>query len=618
MKGYPRQPNKELLSPKGLLKDALSEGFSFHGHKGWTFNLNEDLLEEISDLLSIPKQRIVVKAETEIQSSSTSTCESLIYTKEMENFNLHIFVCPLHGEDTDMEIEDKVCQKFGVNQLLPLMTTGFKPRKPIVFYFMSMTTIMDLEKYIEEQWEIPSENQILYREDVFTKPTGRIVDILLEDDWAEINYYIRFLCKPEPRSSIRITQRSVDNTDEKPRSSIWPLSSERENYSDINIDKRLKTITIRFINGTTFFVLDSSTLDFNNMSHIETYIFKHLYHGKFDLYHENAPNPITGEMMYKSLNRLFLDKTIRIMDGNVNLIFSPDHHSFVNDTVPFLKHQDNLFQKIRLLFITREEVILVKRRLNVTALKGLIENRFSCLPYQQKLFHGNKELKGEELLTELAMKQRRRQENDEEELMIKVVISKATTVRVSVRCAFPVKHDKIDDNEENSLWSTQQFVLEVGENIMNRDLRQMIQDRIQQQQQQQPQQQQHEQGTLAMKINGSLYRDSHTMLYHIVGKQSATVEVFKTVTIRFPKGNGNEKRNINYIVEDSTETVRNMLDKFGQIRSQKYKLDWRKNHSNTINSNIQPDTLLVSSDSGITIHLKLSLLNCLWRWCCML
>lgn len=49
-------------------------------------------------------------------------------------------------------------------------------------------------------------------------------------------------------------------------------------------------------------------------------------------------------------------------------------------------------------------------------------------------------------------------------VVIKAVISKPKTISVQVKCWFPVKHNQIE------------FVLNIKENIIDKDLQQIIQD----------------------------------------------------------------------------------------------------------------------------------------------
>ena len=88
------------------------------------------------------------------------------------------------------------------------------------------------------------------------------------------------------------------------------------------------------------------------------------------------------------------------------MIFIPAFDSYVSDDSFLLLHKANLKQKIRLMFITKEEMITTNQRLNVSDLKDKIKEEFGYAPYQQNLFHNKRELEEGELLTELSMEQK--------------------------------------------------------------------------------------------------------------------------------------------------------------------------------------------------------------------
>ena len=393
----------------------------------------------------------------------------------------------------------------------------------IEFIYTENTTIMDLKQYMEKQYKIPKEMQIIHRKYIRIEDTDQISSIL-EMRRDDIIYDFLF--------AVRLS-KDLSKTQKSTIDEINTVCLE----NDITI---LKTITIRFVNGVSLAVIDITDENIKDIDDVENYI-EHLYSGKFDLYHEHSKETIE-DMYYNCFTNMFLDKSKTFLCGNLNLIFIPDFQARSKE-IEFLDlHQINLFQKIRLVFITKEEVISTNQRLNINGLKIEIKDRFGYAPYQQTLFCNKRQLEDKELLTELCIEQEGGI-NTSEKLVIKVIVSKAKTVEVRVTCAFPLQNDT-------------QFLLNVEDNLFARDLRQIIQDRI------------FHQGPLAMEVNEPvlLLKDSK-MLFDIPEGYSdlsqgglLRVTVYKVMTIsfheRYKRIMTNTKPNDEiYIVKDTTETV---------------------------------------------------------------
>ena len=266
---------------------------------------------------------------------------------------------PLHGAS-------EVCQRFGVNKMESL-TINFSANTSIKFNYTTETTIIDLKQFMEKQYQIPKEMQIIiiYRKDIRIHDTDRIVTILLEGKRDDIIYDFQFAV----RLSTDLSKTKKSTIDE-----INKVCLE----NDITI---LKTITIRFVNGVSLAVIDITDENIKDIDDVENYI-EHLYSGKFALYHEHSKKTIK-DVYYKCFAYMFLDKSKTFLCGNLNLIFIPDFQAHSKE-IEFLDlHQINLFQKIRLVFITKEEVISTNQCLNLNDLKDEIKDRFGYAPYQQ-------------------------------------------------------------------------------------------------------------------------------------------------------------------------------------------------------------------------------------------
>lgn len=566
----------QILAPTGSLYDLLQVEIQIEDNfdkDALVSSVVTPLLKDISILLSIKRDNIVlVDRDGRINFDS----ERLTY----DLTKARVLILPDPQQAQQRYGEAYFClQEYGANQLQPLHIRCSQ-HKSITFNYTAESTIIDLKEHIENEYKIPKHMQMIYREGRSQENDARnIIDILMEDS-DQLLYEFSF--------AVRL-----------PNGSNQEQQEIRDEISKICIENEftiLKSITIKFVNGETFGVIDITTgKRIYALYGVEDYIIENLYGGHLLLYHEYSKEFITEEKMREHVETFFLDNQSKsFFRENFNLIFVPDYdHKRYKDVMLSDFHKVNLTQQIRLIFVSKEEIVTENRRISVKDLKDKIKVEFGYAPYQQKLFCDKRQLDDGELLTELYMEQ-------EGDFAIKVCVSKANSVDVRVTCLFQNQHDE-----------PLQFTLNnVEDNLFVKDLRKMVQDQLQ------------HQGPVALKDEAKQDEQHHlednSMIcdlskMHFDGKTSdnvvgITIHKFFIISFREKYKRYHTKTKPDdevYIIEDTSETVQIMLRKFNRRELKRYKIHSKMMNNLSVNGKkIDKHTLLVSLDSGTVVHLK--------------
>ena len=569
---------QQILPPTGPLNDLLQRNFNI---RQASFIFTEDALKDISNLLSIETKDIVlVGRDGKITLDTKHTYDAI------EDSPVRVVVLP--EVQLDEGLSQETLKSYGVNQL-NLLDIKCSQQKSITFNYTTETTFLDLKDHIEKEFKIPKEMQLIYRKSIVIGECGNIgyyhmcykvhnttniIDNLLVDtDGIELHYDYLF--------AVRLPAESKNEFRQLARDKISRACIENE----FTI---LKTITVHFINGKKLCVINISNNIIKTMVDVEDYITKNLYKGKFFLYLENTKECLIEDKMYENIEKYFIDKSTKFVCYNLNLMFVPDFTNSDKDVAFLELHKANLTQEIHLMFITKEEIITVNQLLTVNGLRNKIKEQFNYALYQQRLFYNKRELSYYEFLTELSMEQKG-------DLAIKVVVSKARTVDIEVTCCFQYQKDKY------------MFTLnDVEDNLLVKDVRKMIQDRIQ------------HQGPIVIKQvhpeenhieDKQMICDIHAVYGGETSNRLARLTIYKVFTITFHEKykrfhTNTEPEDEVYVVYHTSETVQMMLNSFERRELKQYKLDSTMNKLSVTGKKIEKKTLLVSLDSGSTIHVK--------------
>ena len=437
----------------------------------------------------------------------------------------------------------------------------------IEFPYDSKTTISDLQQYLQNQYKIPVEMQLIYKNckwfDSNNDNELKIIDVPRKED---ILFAVRLNNKIGGQWTMdEINQSCLEN--------------------DITI---LKTITIRFLSGVVLDIVQfKDHPDWKVLADLKKYIAENHYKGKFHFCNEYS----NGFFTDRPLVYLFLDKTKKYFRRNLNLIFIPNTSNPTEDDASFLdKHQTDIFQTIRLKFITKEEVIRISmNRLTVGRLKTLIKEQFGFTPYQQTLFHNKRQLNEAELLSELHISECGEGVSNTssfvEVLVINVALSKARLMEVrGTCCEFEVEND----HEGTSVLSSE-FMLNVEDNLLVKDLRQIVKDRI---------------GSDSLRIDFN-HLDS-VMLWETRSKQSLHIYVCKVIHIKFICYEEEEETLVyerTFEVKKANQTVDEMIEnlELSKLKLNNFKLDKEMN-----GSMISLKTVLTELDFGTCIYFRKS------------
>lgn len=497
--------------------------------------------ERLSNILRVPIQNILFGPFSPYISDKPKT---------------NIFVVPFRWNNEDNQrIAHQKMERLGVNLMQPL-SIKCSQNKTLEVSYTRGTTISELKETITHNYKVPKKMQVIFYKGIklfLELDHQNIVDMLLKKATDEIDYEFSFAVYPSPE----VSRVCIEN--------------------DFTI---LKKIIIRLNNGAILAVININSVRY--IDDIYDYILGNLYQGKFDLYKKNSMEPINRK---KLLLSLFMDGA-NIFHEDCNLIFRPFNNT--NNTISwkdkkFLKfYQDNSPQKIRLVFITKEELIQTEHCLNVKGLKNRIKQDFGYAIYQQTLFHNNRLLENGEILTELSINEFNQTLLDTaEELIVNVIVSKARRVEVQVKITLPKQ--------------ISQFMLDVEDNISGQNLRKIIEDRIEQM------------GSYRMSISGN--RDNRLLddldMLCDISSNTLTVKVEKFLQIKID--DCIEHIHIFFIPTSTdgefqtstTQTVQTMINEYGQNKGSQFKLDSTRN-----DSTVKGQTLVDSLDSGTTIYIK--------------
>ena len=334
----------------------------------------------------------------------------------------------------------------------------------------------------------------------------------------------------------------------------------------------LKTITIRFLNVPLDVIQVKDHPNWDGLADVKKYTFENHYKGDFRFCNEH----LDEFLLDRSLAYLFLNKKKTHFQSNLDLMFIPADTASSNQDTSFLdRHQTNIFQTIRLKFITRDEVIRTNNLKAIRCLKNLIKVQFGFAPYQQTLFHNNRQLDEEELLTDLFINEHG------SELVINVAVSKVNTIKVYVRCCgFEVKKD------EQSSALLREFSLQVEDNLLIKDLRKIVQDRI---------------GSTFLEIDFNHLDD--VVLCETRDKEDVRADVYKVIHIKFMYEGRTSVYERSYNVRESWETVKEMKRKFTRLE---FQLDPEMN-----DSAINLEATLGDLDFGACIYFR----EIKGKWC---
>ena len=463
-----------------------------------------------------------------------------------------------------MSLDDTV---ENIDHQLQVVTLRCSAQNFIEFSYTTKTTISDLQEYLLNVYKIPVELQLIYKS---CKRYGcdnndlKITDIVPKEDSANFLFAVRLS-----------NNRTIDDDQ-------WTMDEIIQSCSENDITI-VETITIRFMSGV---VLDLVQVkdhpDWKVLADLKKYISENHYKGKFYFCNEHSDGFFTD----RSLVYLFLDKTKKYFRRNLNLIFIPNTSNPTEEDLTFLdKHQTDIFQTIRLKFITKEEVIRTSNRLNVGGLKTLIKERFGYGPYQQILFHNKRQLNCEELVSDIYLSEYGEgisKTSFVEALVINVALSKARLIEVRCNCyAF-----KVESNHEGSSVHSQ-FVLNVEDNLLVKDLRQIVKDRI---------------GSNSIRIDFNHLDD--VMLCEI-RFPPLYITVCKIIHIKFiwnREGDSSLVYDRPYEVKRVKETVGEMIKKLelSKLKLKDFKFDPDKNET------INLETVLTDLDFGTFIYFRKS------------
>lgn len=567
-----QQKKSEILTPAKPLRDILSRGLNRVDSDWWNYELTVDMLQEISTLLSVPINNLLF-----FYGSGEVVKERKVFLKEYVAFYTidQVFILPCFLQQPEGDEDTVFYEKHGVNRLKALNIRCSK-HKSITFNYTAETTVMDLTEYIEREYKIPKSMQIVYSKNRVRRPSSSIVEILLAKrpiDW-EINYDFPL--------AVKFPIDSSDETQLLSNENIKKICVE----SDFTI---LKTITVKFINGQTFCVIDLSTVNIESLRDVDKYIENNMYEPKFSLYCENDIKEKYAAQLLDPNNHFLDIKSKSFARDNFNMIFVPDFDSAFKNNAFLDLHKGNLTQQIRLVFITKEETISTNQRINVNNLKVKIKEQFGYTPDQQTLFYHKRQLEGKEFLTELSMEQ-------EGDLVIKVIVSKPKIVEVHVLCSFRLQNGQ----------PLQFTITDVEENLLVKDLQEMIQNRIQ-----------HQEPVVIKEADRERHLEDNTMIcdipkiyYSDTPNPSVRIAVHKFFTISFHEKYRRIRTNTKtgneiYIVRNTNKTIKMMLDEFEHREKKRYKLHPTMNYSSSVTKKkFTKKTKLNSLDSGSIIHVK--------------
>ena len=509
------------------------------------------VVERVSDFLSVPSNRIIIK--------------NFYFYYTFNGVDRFVLVVLLSPSDDVCEL----AQSLGITQIEPL-NIKCSPNAAIKFNYTALSTIMDLKQHMGEQYNVPVAMQQIYRHEKMIADTKmKIVDLIAFKDAVELGrdicYDVSFVVRP---------YKSCTGHDDNYRTCL-----------DNNITI-LETITLLFLTGKTFEVIHLCENErWENLNGVVEYIYQNIYKGKFQLYNQGGSSPL---LYHRPLEDLFLESHEQYFKNNLNLIFVPDLQSRFKDQIFLDRYRTDMSKTVRLMFITKEEIVQVNGYLKVTALKEIVERKFKIPQHQLKFFHNKKELKDEAFLTELYMKQHDDSfDEEEEELIINVLVSKARTINIQVNCQFRLKSKDVSSA----------FILNVEDNMIAKDLLEMIQNRI-------------KYGyPLAMDVNGITIhyksKNNDKMLYEFLPRLSMTslvASIFKFVKIilKIRMFEDDENTFVEdeecYVVTSRKETVYQMISYFERNKLNEFELD-------KVESNVTNETFLVSLYSGTVIHL---------------
>lgn len=181
----------------------------------------------------------------------------------------------------------------------------------------------------------------------------------------------------------------------------------------------------------------------------------------------------------------------------------------------------------------------------------------------------------------------------ERDLSTSKVIAPNKTKTVEVTCLFHYK--------------TLQLIFNIEDNLFVKDLRKIIQDHPE-----------HQEPVALVKDSNNEHLEDDQMICDVSETDPDDVEpnrvlrvtVYQFLTISFYEKNGRvhtntESKDEIYVVKSNSETVQMMLNKFNSRELKQYRLHPTMNNlSSSGSKKIRKDTVLLSLDSGSTIHVE--------------
>ena len=535
--------------PKGALRDILLKV------NDQPSNGTGDVLQMISTLLSIPTLSIKLKNLNQYSRTTEGddVCSGLL-----------IFVLPLALYEVNTR---DFIERFGVNHMERL-TIRLSDNNFIKFTYTWNSKIMDLMRHIHNRYKIPFNMQMFWRKGKRIDKHSLIVDILLEDDMivdnvggvgggGGINYDVFFTVQ---LANINCKRGSPLNNDQVKTVCLDCLKN------NITI---LKTITVKFLNGETFLVIDLTDvkmINYLNRNYISSYIKNNSYTGRFHLYYGNSAKKVFRYTRYIPIE-LFLNESKTGLCENSNLIFVPDVNANSKDCEFLENHKVNLVLKTRLLFLSKEEIIFIQYWTKVQDLKNEIKKQFGYAPYQQTLFHDSRKLEDGtiQLLDFASFK--------DFELVIKVFVTEPKTIECLVTCHFEIQ------NEPSS-----KFKLNVQDNLYEKDMGQIIEDRI---------------GMSSLKIESNVAED---IMFCEQDVDKITVNVYKTLcfmVFRYEEDRNSVKYKFDLTVKPPHTSIKDVLVNYCGLDLKKYRMEPLLNKPD-----INFDSLVHDFESGTRIYLK--------------